>query len=114
MSYRVIVEEPARIEMTEAALWIAQHAPEHAVRWYADLEKAIESLKNFPARCSLAPENKHFEEELRHLLFGKYRIIFAIRDESVHVLHIRHSSRNPLTSEEDPETDLPDEDADDE
>ncbi len=114
MSYRVIVEEPAKIEIIEAALWIAQYSPERAMLWYSDLEEAFDSLKNFPARCSLAPENKHFQEEMRHLLFGTYRIIFAIRDERVHILHVRHSSRKTLTPKERTRTDSPDENADDE
>lgn len=112
MSYRVIVEKSAKIEIKEAALWIAQYSPERAMLWYFDLEEAFGSLKNFPARCSLAPENKHFQEEMRHLLIGKYRIIFTIRDERVHILHIRHSSRKTLTPEEEAETDSPDENAD--
>jgi len=27
---------------------------------------------------------------------GRYRIIFTIRDEEVHILHVRHAARKPL------------------
>jgi len=101
MSYQVIVETPARTEIEEALAWMSQHSPERATLWYFDLEGVIDSLSSFPARCTLAPESRTFGEEIRHLLFGKYRILFRIEDETVYILHVRHSSRKPLSPEDD-------------
>jgi len=59
---------------------------------------AIQSLATFPTRCSRAPENDAFEEEIRHLLNGKrggvYRILFTIKDDVFSVLFIRHSAQD--------------------
>lgn len=71
MSYRVIIEEPAQAEIEDALRWMAQHSPEAAALWHFDLTEAIESFQNSPRRCPLAYENEEFDEEIRHLIFGK-------------------------------------------
>lgn len=110
MSYRIKFSQKARAEAVAAARWIGQYAPEKSSLWYFDLEQRIESLKNSPARCPLAPESRTFKREIRQLIFGKYRILFRIDDETVHVMHIRHSSQQMLS----PETEIEDEnDSDD-
>jgi hypothetical protein len=58
MSFKVVVEKEAEEDMKEAVQWIAQYSPDKATLWYFDMTEAIESLENFPARCSLAPESK--------------------------------------------------------
>jgi hypothetical protein len=51
----------------------------------------------------LAPENEYFPEEIRNLFYGKrrnaYRIIFTIRGDTVHVLHVRRGARQVLNPE---------------
>ncbi len=70
------------------------------MRWFLALQDAIASLAEFPGRCPLAPENSGFPFEVRHLLYGQaphvYRILFAIDNNTVYVLHIRHGRRQPL------------------
>ena len=51
--------------MEAAYEWIAERAPLTAARWYNRLLQAIESLADYPARCSLAPEDEFFPEEIR-------------------------------------------------
>jgi plasmid stabilization system protein ParE len=67
------------------------------------LLKALRSLAEHPQRCSLAPENEVFEEEIRQLLYGKRqnvsRILFTIREQTVYILHIRHAARPFLQPE---------------
>jgi hypothetical protein len=64
---------------------------------------AIDSLKTFPARCPLAPENEFFSQEIRQLLYGKgrgrYRVLFTISGNTVSVLHIRHSAQDTVKPE---------------
>jgi hypothetical protein len=74
--------------------------------WFIAMEEAIASLANFPERCPLAPETERSPLapeterspfEVRQLLYGRrphaYRILFTIRGDVVHVLHIRHGRR---------------------
>ncbi len=96
MTYRIIVEVTAERDLESATHWLAQHSEPDARRWYMRVTKAIESLKQSPRRCPLAPENDAFPEEIRHLLHGKrryvYRIVFSIRGNTIHILHIKHGA----------------------
>lgn len=94
MGYSVVIEERAQREITEASAWIAQHSSERAVIWHFDIENAIFSLENNLFRCPIAPESYSFPEEIRHLIFEQYRILFTVRDETVHVLRVRHGHRD--------------------
>lgn len=100
MSFNVVVEQDAEEDLKATAQWIAQYSQDKAVLWYFDATEAIESLENFPARCPLAPESKRFGTEIRHLIFGRHRILFMIDDETVYVLRIRHQAQDTLSPEE--------------
>ena len=94
MPYFVVIEKEAQDEITEASNWIAQYSPERAAEWHFEIEQAIFSLEENPFRCPRAPESDRFPEEIRHLIFQQYRILFAVRDETVHVLHVWHARRD--------------------
>ncbi len=65
MTYQVIIQPPAGVEIERAYLRIAANAPETAARWYNGLLDAIESLSSLPARCNIAPENDAFAFEIK-------------------------------------------------
>ena len=94
MSYTVIIEERAKADIRAAALWMAQFSPEKATLWHFEIEEAILSLEEMPKRCPRARESQYFKREIRHLIFGKYRILFTIEDETVRILHVRHSAQD--------------------
>lgn len=104
MTYRVVIEPTAAREIRSALLWKTEHAsPTAAARWYNGLVARIETLRRHPTRCPLAAESDRFPEEIRELLHGRggerthrYRILFTIREETVHVLYIRHTARDEL------------------
>ena len=52
----------------------------------------------FPGRCAVAPESRHLDADLRHLLFKSHRVIFHVdeRKKVVQVLHVRHASRRAV------------------
>lgn len=97
MSYQVGISQRAQLEARSASLWMAQFSEENATMWYFDLSAAIQSLENMPFRCPLAPESKSFGFEIRHLIFGKYRILFTVEDETVYILNVRHSAQKSLS-----------------
>lgn len=103
MAFEVRLSAAADVEADAIYERMAQQAPQGAFRWYNGLLDAMESLADLPRRCPLAPEGEHFNEEIRHLLSGKrrnvYRVLFTIRGNIVHVLHIRHGSRRFLHEE---------------
>jgi plasmid stabilization system protein ParE len=103
MTYQVVVQPSAQAEIEMAYEWTAERAPMAATRWYNRLVDAIRSLADNPERCALASEDEYFPEEIRNLLYGKrrnaYRILFTIRGDTVHVLHVRRGSRQVLKPE---------------
>ena len=99
MSYHVEITERAERAAREIVIWIADYSPEKATDWYMDFLEAVESLETFPARCAIIPEYEG-QPVFRHLIFGKYRIIFRIEDEAVYIVHVRHQKQKPLNPED--------------
>jgi plasmid stabilization system protein ParE len=102
MAFRVETSAQAERDAEVILEWLrSQHAGDTGIRWFLDMEKAIASLAAFPERCPLAPENARFPFEVRQLLYGRkpnvYRILFTIKGDTVHILHIRHGRRKPLS-----------------
>ena len=105
--YQVIILPTAECDISEAYEWLAEQDAEAAIRWYNRLLEVIFSLNTFPERAPLAPESDFFNVEIREIFHGrrqhKYRILFTVSENEVHVLHVRHGARLTLgetTSEE--------------
>jgi plasmid stabilization system protein ParE len=96
VSYSLAIEEEAEQDIEAIVAWMAQYSPEKATLWGFEIQEAIESLQTFPFRCPLARESETFGAAIRHLLFGKYRILFTVIDETVYVLRVRHSAQDVL------------------
>ena len=102
MNYDVVVEPRARRDIHLAAHWILaqSESPATAVRWASKLRATIATLKANPQRCPVDPDSDVYGEEVRVLLHGKrrgvYRVLFAIRRNTVHVLTVRHSANGHL------------------
>ena len=100
MKYRVIIQPSADVDMDKAYLWMVEHAPDHATKWFNGLEDAIQTLESFPLRCPLAEESGAFAVEIRQLIYGQrvgaYRILFTVAEDAVQVLHVRHGRRKRL------------------
>jgi plasmid stabilization system protein ParE len=94
--YRVEPTDKALVDAGSAYSWISEQSKGAALRWYEGLLKAFRSLEKSPLRCPLAPESAFFEEEIRQLIYGKYRILFTVEGKQVFVLRVRHSAREYL------------------
>jgi plasmid stabilization system protein ParE len=100
MKYRVHFTRSASSDADAAYQWIAGRTARAAVKWFNGLIAVIDSLEDFPTRCSFAPESKKAAEEIRQMLYGRrphvYRILFIVRGKDIFVLHIRHGSRDSM------------------
>jgi toxin ParE1/3/4 len=96
MTYPAEMTDQAKSEAEEAYRWISQDSVAQPTRWFNGLQRAVDSLSAFPARCKLAMDVDEFGREIRQLLSGSYRILFAISDDRVIVLHVRHGARRHL------------------
>jgi plasmid stabilization system protein ParE len=105
MTYHVVIQPRAERDIRTAALWILGQSDSQAtaVRWARNLRTKIATLKTSPQRCPIDPDSDVYGEEVRVQLYGKrrgvYRVLFAIRGETVHVLTVRHSAQQSLAEE---------------
>lgn len=101
MTFRVEMSAQAEHDAEAILDWLlSQQAGDVGIRWFLAMENAIASLSELPKRCPLALENSNFPFEVRQLLYGNkphtYRILFAIKGDTVQILHIRHARRRPI------------------
>jgi plasmid stabilization system protein ParE len=104
MKYQIELAATAKADIRRRGQWLCDEVSIAAAdRWLAGLYKTIDTLQTRPLRCALAPENDKFPEEIREVFYGKvgkrthkHRILFTIRDETVHVLYVRHTARDEL------------------
>ena len=103
MKYAVELTPTAQAQAWEAFEYIHARSPVNAERWLKGLYKAIDTLELFPARCGIAPESRHLNAELRHLVFKSHRVIFHVdeRKKVVRILYVRHGSRRAVGELED-------------
>ena len=88
--YRVAIKPTAENDIETRYLQIAEESPENAIGWYLDMIAAIEKLDRLAERCPIAPEDKDIQRGIRHLVIGNYRVLYAINDDVVEVLHVRN------------------------
>lgn len=89
--YHIDIKPTAENDLARKFAQIEKESPQNAVSWYLGLIEAIEKLDELAERCPIAPENIDVQKGIRHLTVGDYRVLYAIEDEAVSVLHVRHS-----------------------
>lgn len=103
MTYQVILTDRAARDLDEAYQWCAERASETAVGWCNGFLDALNSLGHNPERCPLAAETRKLSVEIRQFLYGRvrsYRALFLVREQTVVVLHIRHTARREVKPED--------------
>ena len=64
--------------------------------WLRKLRRAIsKQLTTLPLACPLAPESEELSVSIRHLIVGRYRVLFTVRGRTVTILHVSGSSTDP-------------------
>ena len=100
MRFRVVITPEAETDLRKAGSYIRRDNPRAARAWLKGARQGIKTLAQHPERCPLAPESASFSEPIRELFYGHgnrgtYRILFAVLDNAVFVLHIRHGAMQP-------------------
>ncbi|HVG48284.1 MAG TPA: type II toxin-antitoxin system RelE/ParE family toxin [Rubellimicrobium sp.] len=95
--FRVRIEAEARNNLRKHYQNLRARDPgsEYPDRWYYGIRSAIRDLAASARECGPAYEDRFFAETIRQRLFESYKILFAIREDAVHVLHIRHQAQDP-------------------
>lgn len=110
MTFQVRFTQTAKVEIDTAYSYLRAQNSVYADNWFRDLMDTVASLQEMPLRCGLAPENDTFTQEIHQLIYGKsrnkYRILFTLRENTVFILHVRHSSQAPLMGDKVEEEDF--------
>lgn len=95
--FRVRMEAEAKDNLREhyQNLWSRNPGSEYPDRWYFGIRAASRELGTSARECGLAYEDRFFAETIRQRLFDSYKVLFVIREDRVHVLHIRHQVQDP-------------------
>ncbi|HVS70388.1 MAG TPA: type II toxin-antitoxin system RelE/ParE family toxin [Phycisphaerae bacterium] len=96
MTYKVNVTPQAIADLREIHATIVEDSPSSAKRVLDLLEKACETLADFPKRHPVAPESAHESTEIRQIVVLRYRVLFRIIGDTVHVLRVRHGAQQHL------------------
>lgn len=99
MNFKVEFTYQAETDADIAYDWIFKKSPTNAYNWFEGLLQAIDNLHYLPERCPIAPESEEVGQEIRQLLYGKFRILFSIESQTVFVLHVRHGAQQYLSKE---------------
>lgn len=81
----------------DPTFFIALDKPLAALKWQRNIKERINTLTSSPKRCPVAPESKHLDFEVRHLLIGEYRVLFFIEENTVKLLDFKGSAQNKPT-----------------
>jgi plasmid stabilization system protein ParE len=89
--YAVVFEVSAQADVRGSYDWGCRvWGKKQAQRWVRELRTAIsKQLSLVPRGFPLAPEDDEFSGEIRQMIVGRYRVLFTIKKQKVHVLHIR-------------------------
>ena len=90
-TYKINIRPSAELDIRNRCEQIYSESPENAKQWYKNLISAIRTLEHIALRCPIAEEDAEFNLGLRHLVIGRYRVIYLTTDTSVEALHVRHS-----------------------
>lgn len=101
-SFNIFISKSAELDIEENYLWWAENRSKiQADRWYESILGAVQTLRSMPERCPMHDEvSADLGVPVRQLLFGlggnapTHRILFRVRDESVHILRVIHSARS--------------------
>ncbi|MBI4767069.1 MAG: type II toxin-antitoxin system RelE/ParE family toxin [Deltaproteobacteria bacterium] len=91
--YRVEITRVAESDIMDIFRYIASDNPTAAENWVKEIERQIDSLEKFPARCPVIPESRDLGKEYRHILYGNYRTIFRMERSRVIILRVIHGAR---------------------
>ncbi len=91
---KVIWTEPALNELHDIINHIAKDSPVYAERFGVRVVGAPRRLEQFPSCGRIVPEFK--DENIRELIYGSYRIIYLMQQDTCYIVAIIHGSRDIL------------------
>jgi toxin ParE1/3/4 len=88
---KVTWTEPALADVGAIKNWIADTSPEIADAFSDRLIDSTVRLGSFPSSGRVVPEKNL--DNIREVIFGRYRIIYAFSESEVEILTVIHGAR---------------------
>ncbi len=89
--FRIEFTDEAKADIARSYDWGKREwGASAATKCYRALRTSVRDLLgHFPLSQSIAPESNELGEELRQLVFQRYRLIFEIHGKTVRVVHLK-------------------------
>ncbi|MCZ2341887.1 MAG: type II toxin-antitoxin system RelE/ParE family toxin [Bacteroidales bacterium] len=71
--------------------YLEQHSEQASRKFATDILRLAEDAAEFPYHGPMVPEYE--QQNIRERLYGKYRVVYRIRDDGIEILMIWHSAR---------------------
>lgn len=92
-AYKVSITQAAERDIWECIKYISRDDPAAAGIWLDEILGRIGSLEKYPSRAPRIPESCGPRGYFRHLVMGKYRIVFRIEGKTVFIVRVIHAAR---------------------
>lgn len=92
-TYRVLLAKQAQNDLAQLYDYIAADSQTNAAALIHAIEEKSLSLETMPERAAKIPENALLGTDYRHLVHGRYRIVFRVQNDAVFVLRVIHVAR---------------------
>lgn len=91
--FQVKLTQTAKADIQDIWTFIASDDAGEAKEFIRQLKQRVRTLKLLPERCPPVPETDLLDTGYRHLIFGKYRIIFRISGKTLYEARVLHGAR---------------------
>jgi plasmid stabilization system protein ParE len=92
-AYKISITPAAERDIEECVRHISRDNPDAAGKWLDEIVERIGFLEKFPGRAPRIPESSAIGGDYRHLILGKYRIVFRVKGKTVLIVRLIHSAR---------------------
>jgi toxin ParE1/3/4 len=89
---KIVWTEPAVEDLRELHAYIARDSEMYASGFVERIVLAVDRLVDHPQVGRIVPETN--EDNLRELLFQRYRIIYRIKNDMIEILSVIHGARD--------------------
>jgi plasmid stabilization system protein ParE len=103
MKYEVIILPTAERDLNHIITWLFERSPDGAKTWLDRWDELIGSLEQDPLVFPVAPESERHPIPIRQVVFrtrkgNPYRLLFAVEENRVFLIHVRGAGQQPLRS----------------
>jgi plasmid stabilization system protein ParE len=94
--WEIVVDNVAKLHLKEAYDYIKRDSPKNAIKVLARITSSISQLAKNPETNPPDKYRSNNDGSYRAYEIDRYRITYRISPPQIHIIRIRHTSREPL------------------